>query len=57
MYRPLYLATQQLVLKSVHQIANSFNPKEGGLFGQLNMRGGMESTHFEKRGLTPPISF
>ena len=29
-----------------------FIPKEGGLFGQLNVQGGMESTHFGKHILT-----
>jgi hypothetical protein len=31
-----------------------FNPKRPGLFGQLNTRGGVESTHFGKRTLNPP---
>ena len=30
------------------------NPKRPGLFGQLNNRGGVESTHFGKRTLNPP---
>ena len=33
---------------------SSVNPKRPGLFGLPNTRGGVESTHFEKRSLTTP---
>ena len=52
---PLELARKlQMFSSNVMFHLNVFNPKECGLFGQLDMRGGMESTHFGKRSLTPP---